>query len=124
MSFANAMATLFPQAEPNVDYVIRDDADGRGPYLDPANWRLAEPIPTRAQLDDAVAAWAVSQAATQAAAVRLRTTVRSLVTGAVGKGVGSLTAGEIRALVAVLLWQIGALTADGTVRPLDEWTRQ
>jgi hypothetical protein len=49
--------------------------------------------------------------------------VRTLAGGAAGKLITNLTASEVRALVAVLLWKAGALTPDGAVRPLDEWAR-
>lgn len=42
---------------------------------------------------------------------------------AVGVAYGSLTAAQVRALLAVLLWREGALAADGTVKPLSSWVR-
>lgn len=40
---------------------------------------------------------------------------------AVGVGIGALTAPQVRALVACLLWKNGALNPNGTVRALSDW---
>lgn len=34
-----------------------------------------------------------------------------------------LTAGQVKALMAVLLWRAGGVTPDGKVRPLSEWVK-
>lgn len=64
---------------------------------------------------------AKQQAAQQAAAARAL--VVQTAQTAVGVAYGSLTAAQVRALMAVMLWQSGALAADGTVRPLAAWVR-
>ena len=42
---------------------------------------------------------------------------------AVGKAYDALTAEQVRALFAKMLWEAGALNNDGTVKPLGEWVR-
>ncbi|MGN6812191.1 MAG: hypothetical protein ACTHMP_15085 [Thermomicrobiales bacterium] len=42
---------------------------------------------------------------------------------AVGVRYDQLTAAQVRALFAIVLWQAGGLNADGTVRPLAAWVR-
>lgn len=59
------------------------------------------------------------QAADDAAA--LRSQILTLAQSAVGVSLGQLTAGQRNALIAGLLWRMGALTPDLHVRPLAEW---
>jgi hypothetical protein len=116
-----ALAHLYPDADPRRDYEIRDDADGRGPHI--AAWRLPGEPPTEAQIAAAITAYDAAVTVRDADARQLRQRVRTLAGGAAGKLITDLTAAEVRALLAVLLWQAGALTPDGAVRPLDEWVR-
>ena len=53
----------------------------------------------------------------------LRSKVANLAQSAVGVRLSDLTPAQQRALVAVLLWKAGAVTADLTVKPLEEWER-
>lgn len=119
MELWKAIAQLYPNARPLVDYELRDDGDGRGAYI--ARWALPQPRPTTQQLADAIAAYDAAQTAREQAAQQLRQTVVSLATSAVGVSVASLTAAQVRALLVVLLRKAGALNADGTVRPLGDW---
>jgi hypothetical protein len=52
MNIAPAIIHLFPQANPMMDFVVRDDSDGNGAYI--AQWNLEEPEPTEEELQ---AAW-------------------------------------------------------------------
>jgi hypothetical protein len=119
MELWKALAHLYPDAEPLRDYAIVDE--GAGPYI--AVWSLPGEPPTQAELDAAIVAYDAAAATRDADASRLRQRVRTLAGGAAGKLITNLTASEVRALVAVLLWKAGALTPDGAVRPLDEWAR-
>lgn len=56
MILAAVMRHLFPDANPLADYTLRDDSDGRGPYIDPKTWRLMDDMPTREELAEAWAA--------------------------------------------------------------------
>jgi hypothetical protein len=47
-----AILYLFPNAINHIDFEVRDDMDGRGPYID--IWNLPEPQPTEEEL---AAAW-------------------------------------------------------------------
>lgn len=49
--------------------------------------------------------------------------VRTVAQSAVGVAYGDLTAGQVKALLACLLFRVGAFNADGTVRPLSEWVK-
>lgn len=60
MNFFYALQHLFPSADPMNDFTVRDDADGNGPYIDPAAWKLDAPIPNQAELE---AAWEAYQEA-------------------------------------------------------------
>jgi len=48
---------------------------------------------------------------------------QALAQSAVGVNIQNLTAAQVRALLACLLWQAGAIMKDGIVRPLGEWLR-
>ncbi len=67
-----------------------------------------------AALDAATAQQAQQQATSRAA-------ILATAQGAVGKPLASLTAAERAALATVLLWRLGAITAQGTVAPLASW---
>lgn len=59
----------------------------------------------------------------RADAAALRQRVRTLAQSAVGVAIDQLTAGQVRALFAILLYREGALDKNGIVRPLIEWVR-
>lgn len=74
----------------------------------------------------ALADWPAEEAAlTQRGglAVALRSQVRTLAQSAVGTRIDQLTAAQVRALMAILLWQAGALAPDGTIKELAAWVR-
>lgn len=121
--YGKAIRHLYPDAVRLVDYDVSDEGDGLGPRITFWNEATLGPQPTRAQFEAAVIAFdaAQTQAATDAAT--LRQAVLTLAGSAVGQSIGALTAAQVRALVAILLWQAGALKPDGTVRPLAEWAR-
>lgn len=120
MNLAHALRQLFPDASPITDYEIRDD--GGGPYI--AAWHLAEPQPTPAELQAASDAYDAAQAQADAAAAALRSQVVTVAQSAVGVVITSLTAAQVRALLAVLLWRAGALTDAGAIRPLAQWAEK
>jgi hypothetical protein len=60
MNIAQAIKHLFPNADPMRDFIVRDDGDGNGPYIDPAAWKIDAPIPTPEELQ---AGWEAYQAA-------------------------------------------------------------
>lgn len=66
---------------------------------------------------------ALDAATTQRAQQQAQTRAAILATaqGAVGKQLSALTTAERAALATVLLWRIGAVAADGAIRPLDAW---
>jgi XkdW protein len=117
MILSNALKQLFPAADPLRDYVVQDD--GVGVYI--AAWRLPDPQPTPAQLQAASDAYDVTLAQAASDASALRTQVVNVAQSAVGVLLTNLTAAQVRALLAVLLWKGGALDKDGKVRPLNEW---
>lgn len=118
MELWKALAHLFPNAHPMRDYELRDDGDG--PYI--ARWGLDDPQPTPAQLAAAIAAYDAAEAQRKTEAQALRQQVLTLAQSAVGVRVDNLTAGQVRALLVVLLWKGGALTPAGNVRPLEAWS--
>lgn len=54
-------------------------------------------------------------------ALALRARVLALAQSAVGTRVDDLLAGQVKALVAILLWQAGAIDNAGVVLPLAQW---
>lgn len=48
--------------------------------------------------------------------------IKVLVQSSVGVDLELLTNAQIKALLAVLLWQRGAIAGDGTIKPLSEWS--
>lgn len=79
--------------------------------------------PTPQQSADAASAREAAEAQDRADAATLRARVLSVAQGAVGQQLDTLTAVQVRALMAILLWQAGGLTRSGAVRPLSEWVR-
>ena len=53
----------------------------------------------------------------------LREAIKTTAQSAVGVTYDQLTAAQVRALAAILLYKAGALDTNGTVRPLSEWVR-
>ena len=53
----------------------------------------------------------------------LRSQVLTTAQTTVGLAIGSLTAVQVRSLLAILLHKEGALDKDGRIRPLGEWVR-
>lgn len=79
--------------------------------------------PTPAEIDAAILAREAARQAAVADAAALRQQVLTIAQSAVGIRVDQLTAGQVRALFAVLLHKEGALKADLTVRALSEWVK-
>jgi hypothetical protein len=109
---------------------IADDDSVHVLYLDGARLRSVlaadwpPPLPTEptdAQIAAAVAAREAADLQAKTDAAALRTRVRTTAQSAVGVVITDLTAVQVRALLAVLLWKAGALDKDGKVRPLGEW---
>jgi hypothetical protein len=117
MNIPNALVYLFPTANPLRDYTIADD--GSGPRI--IAWNLPQAQPTEAELQAASDAYDAAKAQADAAATTLRTQVVNVAQSAVGVVITNLTAAQVRALLAVLLWKNGALTDAGAVRPLGQW---
>lgn len=86
------------------------------------SWRdTRHALPSLAALQAAWDAYVASEAAKQEAAETLKQLIRTTAQGAVGKRLDTLTAAEQRALLAVLLWQAGGVSNDGTVKALSAW---
>ncbi len=117
MILPNALKYLFPNADPSRDYLLQDD--GLGPYI--AAWHLADPQPDAAQLQAASDAYDAQQAQQAADAAALRQKILTIAQSAVGIAVDQLTATQVRALFAVVLYHEGALNKDGIVQPLNTW---
>lgn len=119
---------LFPSAKPVVDYVLTNapltPEDTEPGPLRISQWHLPDPQPSDETINAAIALYDAAQAQRQADATALRNQVLSLASGAVGKPLNTLVAGEVRALVAILLWQAGGVTGAGIVRPLAEWVKE
>ena len=78
--------------------------------------------PTQAQIDAAIAAQQQATQQAQSDAAQLRQQVVTLAQSTVGLRIdATFTAAQLKALLALLLWQAGALNSDGTVRPLTDW---
>lgn len=117
----DAIRRLRPRAEFEL---TQDGTTNNGePYLSVYVDPDGQPPPSVAELSAAAAAIDAEREAAQLAAAQLRAQVRTTAVGAVGKVYNTLAAGEVRALLAVLLWRAGALGNDGTVQPLEEWAR-
>lgn len=119
MELWKALRQLFPDAQPLRDYVLVDDGDGA--YI--SAWNLPEPQPTPEQVTAAIVAYDAAQATAQTEANALRTRVVNLAQTAVGVQIDALTAGQVRALVAILLWKAGAIDSAGAIKPLGQWVK-
>lgn len=95
--------------------------------LSAADWLATRgPLPADPTPEQSAAAIAAREAAEQQAgqeAAALRQQVIVLAQSAVGVRADLLTAPQVRALQAILLWQAGALDKAGAVRPLVDWVR-
>ena len=82
------------------------------------------PLPTPPTPQEITAALAARETARQAAiadAAALRAQIVTIAQSAVGVRVDLLTAVQVRALMACVLWKQGALDKLGQVRPLADW---
>jgi hypothetical protein len=77
--------------------------------------------PTAQQTTDAIAAIEAARVAARAAAAAKRQQILTIAQTAVGVRIDLLTAVQIRALFAVILWKEDAIDAGLLVRPLSEW---
>ena len=80
-------------------------------------------LPTQQEIDAAIAAREQARLAALADAAALRQAILTIAQSAVGVRADLLTAVQLRALFAIVLWQAGALKNDLTVRPLAEWVK-
>ena len=64
---------------------------------------------------------AAHDAAQQSAGQQLLSSIKATAQSAEGVALNDLTQAQIKALVAVLLWRVGAVANDATVRALNEW---
>lgn len=117
MNIPNALKQLFPTADPLRDWRVQDNGSGAAIVM----WNLQATQPTPAQLQAASDAYDVAAAQAASDASTLHTQVVTVATTAVGTLITNLTANQVRALLAVLLWKQNALTPLGAVRPLAEW---
>jgi hypothetical protein len=96
-----------------------DAATGRATFRD-----LTAEEEAQRQADlTAAAAQEAAEAQERADDTAARALVVQIAQTAVGTRFDQLTAQQVRALAAILLWREGALTATGQVRPLSEWVR-
>lgn len=89
-----------------------------------ADW--PPPLPSDPTPEQSTAAIAARQQAEQQAqqdAAALRQQILTLSQSAVGARVDQLTAGQVRALIAILLHKEGALDKSGVVRAPGEWVK-
>lgn len=110
-----------------------DDGLQRVLYLDGAVVRSMPvtdwppPLPTEPTEAEIAAALAAREQGRQDAlrdALALRQALRTKLASAVGVQIDDLLVGQLRALVAYLLWREGALDKDLRVRPLSEWAKE
>lgn len=107
-----------------------DDGSGHVLYLDGTQLRsmLASvwppPLPTDPtpeQIASAIAARDAAEQQARADALALRQRIVTLAQSAVGQSIDTLTAAQVRALVACLLYKAGAIDKAGVVQPLGAW---
>jgi hypothetical protein len=77
--------------------------------------------PTPEEIAAAIAARAAAEQQARADAAALRQRIFTVAQSAVGQSIDALTAAQVRALVACLLYRAGAIDKAGTVQPLGEW---
>jgi hypothetical protein len=82
-------------------------------------------VPLTPQEEQAVlaerAAAAISEANERTAANTLKNNIISIAAGAEGKVLTALTATEVRALMAILLYKAGGVDSANKVKPLSQW---
>ena len=87
-----------------------------------ADWPPPLPTdPTQAEIDAAIAARAAARQQAKLDAAALQQKIVTVAQSAVGQSIDTLTAAQVRALVAVLLYRAGALDKTGVVQPLRTW---
>lgn len=86
-------------------------------------WRGPGPAPSLADIQASHAAWLAEQQQALADAQALRQQIATVAGSAVGAAFDQLTAAQVRALVAILLRNAGALDKAGKVKPLADWVR-
>jgi hypothetical protein len=105
-------------------HVLAWDVD-RVRSMSAADWLATRgplpPDPTPQQTTDAIAAIEAARVAARAAAAAKRQQILTIAQTAVGVRIDLLTAVQIRALFAVILWKEDAIDAGLLVRPLSEW---
>lgn len=116
----DAVRRLRPRA---IFQLTQDGTHDNQPYVSEYYDPDGQPEPTPAEAAAAAAAIDAEAEAARLAAAQLRQQIRTVAGGAVGKRFDLLSAGEVRALLAVVLWRAGAIGNDGTVQPLDKWAR-
>lgn len=119
MSLAKALKYLYPNVNPRLDYRVAI-AEGVERL---EHWGLPGSPPTEQEIADATTAYDAAETTRQQEAATLKQQVLTLAQSAVGVRIDQLTAAQVRALQAILLWKEGALDKDGVVRPLAEWVR-
>lgn len=77
--------------------------------------------PTQAEIDAAIASRQAAEQQAKTDAIALRQKILTVAQSAVGQSIDVLTAAQVRALVACLLYRAGALDKAGIVQPLGEW---
>jgi hypothetical protein len=87
-----------------------------------ADWPPPLPSdPTPTEIAAAIAARVAKAQQDRADAAALRTRVLTLAQSAVGTQLDQLTAAQVRALVACVLYKAGAIDTAGIVRPIGSW---
>lgn len=105
---------------PTAEYLWK--GNGPGLYADIGEWRSPDiPKPTEVQVYAEWDKYLTEKTASDSADATLRNQVLTLAGSAVGVQIDQLTAAQVRALVAILLWKAGALTSTGAVKPLNQW---
>ncbi|MFD2614507.1 XkdW family protein [Paenibacillus gansuensis] len=61
MNIAKAIMTIYPDADPFVDFRVQDDGDEKGPYI--AAWNLSVPQPNKSELNKAWEAYLTAESA-------------------------------------------------------------
>jgi hypothetical protein len=117
-----ALRYLFPSADPRHDYEIVAVGDG-APAIGLWNEALLGPQPSEQQIADAIAAYDAREQQRARDAAQLRSKVLTTAQSAAGVRIDDLTAAQVRALLACLLYQAGALDTAGVVQPLAAWLK-
>lgn len=110
-----ALKQLYPTANPLLDYTVIDN--GSGPQVIYWNESKLGAQPSTAQL---AAALAQVRSAQDSRNIR-RARLRALVSTIVGKDVVSLSALEVRAILAIVLERLGVLDDTGRIQPVVLW---